>query len=359
MKVLITSPSLDGKKNVSGISSVTKFIIDHNTKHDYINFPLGKRDDERRNILWFLRIAQKYGRWCYTLLFQKGILIHFNISLAVRSIIRDAPLIMIARLLQKRMIIHVHGGEYLMNKEMPGWMKYLLKLAFSGNTPKIVLSPLEVAVLKRRLNIDNLFVLVYCVDLNAASSFTRRVDKDKDEEMRLLFLGRICHEKGLQYVYDALKALKLKGIKFSFIMAGSGPHEDFYVQRFAELLLDDFEFKGVVSGEEKIKVLKNNDVFLLPSFFEGIPLALLESMSFGLVPITTNVGSISYVISDKENGLLVNTQSSEEIALAIEKLSLDRMFKNRLSTNARNYIFQNLKPEEYVSQLNKIYELAD
>jgi glycosyltransferase involved in cell wall biosynthesis len=125
------------------------------------------------------------------------------------------------------------------------------------------------------------------------------------------------------------------------------------------LLQDDFEFKGVVSGEKKIKVLKKNNVFLLPSFFEGIPLALLESMSFGLVPITTNVGSISYVISDKENGLLVNTRSSEEIALAIEKLSLDRMFKNRLSINARNYIFQNLKPEEYVSQLNKIYELAD
>jgi glycosyltransferase involved in cell wall biosynthesis len=86
-----------------------------------------------------------------------------------------------------------------------------------------------------------------------------------------------------------------------------------------------------------------------------LPIALLESMSFGLVPITTNVGSINQVIHNGENGIIVKTHSSQEIEFAIEKLSKERMLMHKLSKNAKHHIFTNFNPELYINRLNEIY----
>ncbi len=85
-------------------------------------------------------------------------------------------------------------------------------------------------------------------------------------------------------------------------------------------------------------------------------MALIESMSFGLVPVTTNVGSIKYVIKHEINGIFVNKHSSAEIASAIEKLSKDKEHLQELSRNARQYIFSNYNPDAYIARLNEIYD---
>jgi glycosyltransferase involved in cell wall biosynthesis len=251
------------------------------------------------------------------------------------------------------MIIHIHGGDYLMHKEKPLWMTQLLKIVLSGKNPVIVLSPLEKEVLQQYVNCKSIHVLPNCVALNKANEFDRIYSDN--ELLMLLFLGRISVEKGIDYIYLAMKSLKGKGIKFKFFMAGKGPAEELYKQRFNDLLGTDFEFKGVVSGDQKTHLLKKCNVFLLPSFFEGLPIALLESMSFGLVPIVTNVGSIINVVNDGINGMIVNSHSSEDIAFAVEKLSKEKEYLKELSINARQYIFSNFKPEAYISRLNEIY----
>lgn len=116
MKIIITSPSLNTNQNISGVSSVTKFIINTNNVNEYIHFELGKKDDERRNFFWLLRILSTYLKWLYLMFTQRDALIHFNFPLTIRSSIKDSPLILFARLLRKPMIIHIHGGDYLMIK---------------------------------------------------------------------------------------------------------------------------------------------------------------------------------------------------------------------------------------------------
>lgn len=353
MKIIITSPSLNTNQNVSGISSVTQFIINSNTENEYLHFELGKKDDENRDLFWFFRILKAYLKWVYLMFTQKDILIHFNLALSKHSIIRDSPLIMLARLFRRRMIIHLHGGEFLMHKKTPLWMKYMLEFVFTGKNPKIVLSLMEEEVLKHKFNSSKIFVLQNCIELREASEFNRMYAKN--DMLILLFMGRISVSKGIEFIFQAFEYLKQKSIKFKFIMAGKGPEEKLYVQKFRELLGEGFEYKGVVSGDQKAELLKNCNVFLLPSFFEGLPMALLESMSFGLVPVTTNAGSIKYVIKNEINGIIVNKHSSEEIASAIEKLSEDREYMQELSTNARQYIFSNYNPDAYIARLNEIY----
>jgi glycosyltransferase involved in cell wall biosynthesis len=247
--------------------------------------------------------------------------------------VRDAPLVIFARLLRKKMIIHLHGGEYLIEQKAPGWMRFLLKGVFGGNIPVLVLSPIEQQAAINNYHIKNCKVQPNCVDVKEAKELKRLYDEN--EVLKLLFMGRIRINKGVEHIYQALTVLKNKQVPFKFYMAGAGPDEVEYVEKFAQLLENDFEFKGVVSGNVKAELLKAMDIFLLPSFFpEGLPMALLESMSFGLVPMVTDIGSIKYVVKNNDNGIMLGSNPSGEIAEAVEKLQHNRKLLRTLSVNA-------------------------
>lgn len=353
MNILITSPSLDSGRNISGISSVVKFIIETNPAQHYIPFELGRKDNEKRNPAWVFRMLRQYFKWIRIMASRKNIAVHFNTPLCNLSALRDLPLIMLARLFRKRMIIHLHGGDYLMQKTPPAWMLLLWKMSFTGRNPLIVMSSDEERILQERIGKKRIYTLPNCINLDDAARYERIYTNDP--VLRLLFLGRISIDKGIEFIYRALKNLKLRNAKFTFVMAGRGPDEEVYKRKFSDLLGNDFEFTGVVTGSSKTAVFKKCDVFVLPSFYEGLPMALLESMSFGLVPVITNVGSISNVVTDGINGLFVRTRSASDIEYALDKLGNDIKLRNELSRNAKQSIFRNFNPVSYVEKLNEIY----
>jgi glycosyltransferase involved in cell wall biosynthesis len=354
--ILITAPSLDTKHNVSGISSVTNFIIGNNSAKLYRHFELGRRDDERRNLLWALKLIGTNFKWFAAVVSKKVEVVHFNFALSKASILRDAPLVLIAKLLRKRTIVHLHGGDYLTSKKAPGWMRFVLKRVFSGNIPVIVLSQAEQQAITDQYSVKNVIVLPNCVDLKEAAAFKRM--NNTAAPLSLLFIGRISTSKGIDQIYNALCILKKEDLKFKFFMAGAGPEEKEYVAKFTAVLGDDFCFKGVVSGSGKTDLFKACDIFLLPSLFEGLPMSLLETMSFGLVPVVTPVGSMQYVIQNGENGILLQKNPALEMVAAIQKLDAARELVQQLSNNASAYIFSNYNTENYIAALNSLYNAA-
>lgn len=85
-------------------------------------------------------------------------------------------------------------------------------------------------------------------------------------------------------------------------------------------------------------------------------MSLLEGMSFGEVPVVTDVGSMGEVVSDGVNGLIVKVKDSDSIADAIAKMCADRNLLRELSNRAQMTITDNFSPEEYISKLNNIYD---
>jgi glycosyltransferase involved in cell wall biosynthesis len=160
----------------------------------------------------------------------------------------------------------------------------------------------------------------------------------------------------MDYLYHAVKLLQDSGTDFILHFAGAEQGSNNYIGRFSQLLGERFVYEGVVSGIEKDKLLKTCDVFLLPSFYEGLPMSLLECMSFGMVPVTTNVGSISEFVHDGKTGLLLQMKDSQSIVDAINLLSKDTDLRRNLSKNAREKIFTALSTEKYISKLNEIYQ---
>jgi glycosyltransferase involved in cell wall biosynthesis len=353
MRIIITSPSANITNNVSGVSAITNFIVRHNTVCSYEQFVLGKRDGEARTWRWLLRTLAASVRWVYVMaLREKRAVVHFNLALDKRALLRDSPLILVARLFRRRIVVHIHGGEFITGVGIPSWLESVIALTLA-HVPIIVLSQKEKAMLEKRVRNAQIFVLPNCVGVEEATSFQRSyVD---DEPLTILFLGRIALSKGIDLIYLSLEILKEAEVNFRFVIAGSGPAEEYYIPKFRKLLGPKFEFSGVVAGAAKTELLKKCDVFLLPSRFEGLPMALLESMAFGLVAITTDVGSISTVLKDGDNGVLVDARPSAIVA-ALKRLSTDRSYMQALSENARRHILHNLRPETYVTRLNEIYE---
>jgi glycosyltransferase involved in cell wall biosynthesis len=354
MRVIITSPSLNSSHNISGVSAVTRFITARSTECHYIHFVLGKKDSQVRNYHWLGALFASYLKWIGVVLAEARAIVHFNVALDKRSLVRDLPLILTARCLGRRVVVHIHGGEFLAGPNaMPKWLKWLVAAALMGG-PVIVLSELERKLLKGNFPRAQLFVLPNCVELEEAATFRRSYPTG--EALEILFLGRIVITKGIQVLYEALAIASEAGVPFRFVMAGTGPEAESYAAKFRGLLGDRFAFLGVVTGEEKTNLLQTSQVFVLPSFFEGLPMALLESMAFGVVPIVTAVGSIPTVVADGQNGLLVQQHDPRAIAKALEQLAKDRLFLRRLSCNARRTILEGFDPDAYFAELRRIYE---
>ncbi|MEO6316827.1 MAG: glycosyltransferase family 4 protein [Chitinophagaceae bacterium] len=351
--IIITSPSLNENINVSGISAVTKFIISNNPTSHYIHFELGKTDSQERGIAWMANIVGAYASWCKKLMRSKNIIIHFNFALEKRSILRDSPFILAARAMNKKMIIHLHGGKYLV-QEPPAWIKKILKVVLTGHEPKVVLSAYEKQLIFEKFNTPDIYVLPNSVDLNEPRLFHHAYPADRP--LHLLFMGRIVESKGMRYIYDACVLLKNMQVDYKFFLAGKGEEEAKYIGLFKTLLGENFVFKGVVAGKDKIALIQASDVFLLPSISgEGLPMALLESMSFGLVPVTTNDGSMAHLVNNGVTGMLVAKASAMEIADAVARLDRDRSLFQKLGENCKQHIEDHYNPENYIKELNIIY----
>ena len=110
MDIIITSPSLDPKQNVSGISSVTNFIIANNSKHTYHHFELGKKDKEKGGWHRIPSLIGKYKEWKVFLQERPDAIIHYNFPLSKASLLRDPWFIRYALRQNRKLVVHVHGG---------------------------------------------------------------------------------------------------------------------------------------------------------------------------------------------------------------------------------------------------------
>lgn len=354
MKVIINSPSLDPSVNVSGISSVTQFIISNNKDVEYLHFEVGRKDSESQGTLSRItRILRNKKEWEQLLKKNRDAVVHYNMPLMKAAVIRDYMLIRVAHLLKMPIVLHIHGGNYIKERNRPWYIKKLLRDIFAWSNHIIVLGEEEKAILEEDFGINNVVSLPNCIDLSVAKTFKR--DITNKEVLDILYLGRIERNKGIEYIYDACKALKEKRVGFHMNFAGKEETEGEYIPRFTETFGDSFTYHGIVSGEKKNVILKKCDIFLLPSFYEGLPMALLETMSFGQVPVVTAVGSIPTVVEDCCNGIFIRVKNTEDIVDSIIKLATDKNTIEKLSSNAQATILHKFNDNIYINTLNSLY----
>ena len=181
-----------------------------------------------------------------------------------------------------------------------------------------------------------------------------------EDGVRYMYMGVLIPRKG---VIDLLKAIKLladykKIGKCSFDIAGSGPEEEKLKRFVKENALEEYvRFHGWITGERKTQLLENANVLVLPSYNEGLPVAILEAMSFGLPVISTTVGDISDAVQEGKNGYLITPGDVETLADRISALAKKEIW-TVFSAESRQIAKQSFNIEQFYTDLLSVWESA-
>jgi glycosyltransferase involved in cell wall biosynthesis len=188
-------------------------------------------------------------------------------------------------------------------------------------------------------------VVIHGVQLSRSDEISSRRDDVRrqvraelgvgDEDLLALTVSNFRAEKGYDVLLDAARLIADRGRPIRFAAIGRGPLAEELEARRLELGLDDtFQFLG--ARADVLRWLTGADVFVLPSRYEGLPVALMEAMSVGRAIVATAVGGVPQVLTDETDALLVPPERPDALAEALERLQEDPALVERLGKGARD-----------------------
>jgi glycosyltransferase involved in cell wall biosynthesis len=279
----------------------------------------------------------------------------FHIHFAGRgSVLRKGVLCALLRLMQCQYVIHSHAADInLFPQWTPGFLRHFILWGLTGARKVIVLSTFWREFYAPLFNLPESRFLVLP---NPADLPEIIPDRSGRPILNLLFLGRIGERKG---AFDLIRAFARIDqdvrSRSRLILAGDGD------VTAAQALVDELgianqvHMTGWISADEVQGLLENSDILLLPSRAEGMAMALIEAMSWGLAVVATNVGGASEFLEDGYNSILVQPGDIDAISTAIATLDASSELRAALGHAARETIARFAIPG-YVATLRALYE---
>lgn len=231
---------------------------------------------------------------------------------------------------------HWDGKKYPMKiytkHQFRMWEKFLKDIKAVGVTPNVADG--------LRKYTSNIKVIPHCVN----EKVFYKKDSSSNGIVRILFVGRIVKEKGIHFILDAIEAFQdRKDIEWWFVGEGSMKHEILLkAQQFSNV-----KYWGKINDENQLaSIYQQAQILLLPSvksekWEELFGIVLIEAMACGVVPISTASVGPKTIISDGDNGFLIEAESNSLISKINTLLTnsdlLDEMSKSASDTVDRNY----------------------
>jgi len=157
--------------------------------------------------------------------------------------------------------------------------------------------------------------------------------------LRLVCTGRMVAAKGHRILLQALDSLGQSGIEFTCALIGDGPERRSLADLSTQLgIAERVRFLGAMGHAETLSEVAQADVFVLASFAEGLPVALMEAMALGIPCVSTTIAAIPELICDGENGFLVSPANPEALGKALCELAGDVARRQRLGQRARETV---------------------
>jgi glycosyltransferase involved in cell wall biosynthesis len=321
--VLVLGPHLAA---ISGVSAHLKLLLRSSLAREYVldHFQVGREGRcETRGRRW-LRLGTSPLALLRQLRRQRPDIVHLNTSLNARAFWRDMAYAIVAKLHGARVVCQVHGGELPQDFLGRSRLAHTLLRALLGIPDVlVVLATVELAAYRRFLPAKWIALLPNGIDPASFAHEARTLPAGGP--LRLVYLGRLARNKGVHELLDGVHAALGRGASVHLRIAGSGPEEAALRAAVARLQLEKaVSFAGATFEGGKSSLLRDSDVFVLPSQCEGLPIALLEAMAAGNAVISTPVGAIPDVVVPGRHGMLVPPGDAEALAAAILAMDADR-----------------------------------
>lgn len=348
IKVLIVGSDSSVK---GGITAVINRFLNYKWNGIYIELlPTYIEGNGVKKIMFFFKSLFKY----IIRLFKNNFdIVHIHMSYR-GSFFRKYIIVKLSRLFDKNVILHLHGSEFeKFYNSSNKLVKVLIRNIFESCDSVIVLGRNWENVVKEIAPKSRTIIFNNAVNL---PDYKIQWNKDK---INILFLGVLIKRKGVYELIEAIKLLDRRGIikekNLNFIIGGSGPEEENLKKKINEYNLNFcIEMPGWVNGGLKEELLKKSQVFILPSYDEGLPMAILEAMSYGIPIISTDVGSVSEAVIDGITGYLIRDNSPIEIGEKICEIIDENWIT--ISENCVKKIRENFDEKVYFEKIKEIYK---
>ncbi len=203
--------------------------------------------------------------------------------------------------------------------------------------PGLMTDRLEVCRLG--VDCDQLFPRMPELEASRSSEPGPRETAPEGRPLRLVCTGRLVSAKGHRVLLEAIAPLQAQGIELECLLIGDGPERQALEALCQCSGLDaQVKFLGAMAHQQALDYVASADVFVLASFAEGLPVALMEAMALGVPCISTPIAAISELIRDNQNGLLVPPANAVALRDAIVRLASDRELRQQLGANARRTV---------------------
>ena len=350
-QVLILCPDFN---QIGGVASYFK-TLSHIKEFNVSYFFRGKRNSDKKNpIRIFIRIINDYIMFSKVLRKREYKIVHINTSLGLLSFIRDAIFLLISFHYNVKTIVFFHGWNTKFQKTVVSYYFWLLKRTYLKADLIIMLSNNIKSALKSWNYRNEIYKIVTAIDDNILSDAYYHHYLTSNDKISILFLSRVEKSKGIYQLLHAYNQLK-KSFPVKLQIAGNGTELDRIKQEINTLKIPEVELLGYVSGQKKIEVYKNADVFVLPSYTEGLPSAMAEAMAFGLPIVVTPVGGIIDFFKDEENGFLCKTKDVDSLVEKLKILLSDDRLRSNISLNNKRFAINNFSTQNIIKKLNTCY----
>lgn len=321
--VLVTVPS---SSQPGGVSQLFQTLRGHlGDQVDY--FEVGARSEIVVSTRVPFRLIKDYCRFIRILLAGGHDVVHINPSLLPKAIIRDGIYLILSKVLRKRVLIFFHGWDAGFEQTLRKYFFRVFKWTYFKADAVLVLAN----EFSSRL-ISMGYTGPVHVGSTAIDDVTLRTAPDsyavkhyrECKGFRILFLSRIVKKKGVFEAVDAYWALRRRHPTATLTIAGDGADLESVKTYVRDCSIPDVFFAGFVSGRSKADAFGEADVYLFPTYSEGMPLSVLEAMAYGLPVVTRPVGALRDFFEDKRMGFIIDSLAPSDIADALEHLLTNR-----------------------------------
>ncbi len=252
------------------------------------------------------------------------------------SVVRKAFPMAVARHRGVPVVLHAHSFNFATWYDgLPARGRSLTRRVLRADTV-IVLSPSQREVYQQRLDVvpESVVEVANPASLPDDTRITPRVDPNAP--MGVVFLGRYGERKGIIDLVAAVSRLTpAERAGLHVVTAGDGEIDQLRVDVDALGLTDTIDVQGWLEPAERDELLSRSEVFVLPSYDEALPMAIIEAMAFRLVPVVTPVGGLPDLVHDGENGIVVDVDDPDGISSALRSLLADPVRRRAIGDRAR------------------------
>jgi glycosyltransferase involved in cell wall biosynthesis len=304
--------------------------------------------------------------------FRKYDVLYLSLAQNNFGFIRDSIFVLIAKFFKIKTLVQYHAGDFQKNYSLKNnFFKFYIRYIYGNKIDRLIVLAEKIKIQFRDFINSNKVEVIYnfIEDTCIPAEFIEKDFIKKD--FNILFIGYVSKAKGAVDLVKAGKIVidKLSNYEFKFMLAGdfvniernvvyiddpNGGYSEIldYISRNS--LEDNIKLLGYVDSNLKMKLLKEADLFVLPSHSEGFPVSVLEAMSYGLPMILTKVGAIDEVLIDQKNRLFSEVGNYSDLAEKIIQIILDTELREKMAENNYKLVKNDFNLKKFE---NKIIDL--